>query len=126
MRVDRRAEEVLFMPARLQAAGTSTSHLGAAQLASLRDLMVEQRSLQLMRQQELMNSPSFEPDVTAALLNTCAEVLADLKEALALLARGGYGACRDCGIAVPFERLVTVPGARFCVPCQARWERISR
>jgi hypothetical protein len=28
MRVDRQAEEVFFMPARLQAAGTSTSHLG--------------------------------------------------------------------------------------------------
>lgn len=114
------------MPARLKAAGTSTSRLEAAQLASLRDLMVEQRSLQLMRQQELMNSPSFEPDVIAALLNTCKEALADLEEALALLARGDYGSCPDCGIAVPFERLETVPGARFCVSCQARWERISR
>ena len=114
------------MPVRLKTAGTSTSHLGAAQLACLRDLMVEERSLQLMRQQELMISPSFEPDVTAALLNTCEVTLIDLEEALALLDRGDYGACPDCGIAIPFERLEAVPGARFCVPCQARWERISR
>ena len=57
-----------------------------------------------MRQQELMSSPSFEPDVTAALLKTCEETLIDLEEALALLARGDYGSCPDCGIAVPFER----------------------
>jgi RNA polymerase-binding transcription factor DksA len=88
--------------------------------------MVAERSLQLLRQQELINSPSFEPDVTAALLNGCEETLVDLEEALTLVDRGDYGACPDCGIAIPFERLEAVPGARFCVPCQARWERISR
>jgi DnaK suppressor protein len=116
---------VFFMPARLKAAGTSTSHLGATQLACLRDLMLGERSLQRMRQQELMIAPSFEPDVTAALLNSCEETLIDLEEALALLDRGDYGACPDCGSAIPFERLEAVPGARFCVPCQAQWERIS-
>ena len=114
------------MPARLKAAGTSTSHLGATQLACLRDLMIEDRSLQLMRQQELRSAPSFEPDVTVALLNACEEALVDIEEALALLDRGVYGACPACGIAIPFERLEAVPGARFCVPCQARWERLSR
>jgi len=66
--------------------------------------MVEEGSLQRMRQQELMISPGFEPDVTAALLNTCEETLAELEDALALLARGHYGSCPDCGIATSFER----------------------
>jgi DnaK suppressor protein len=114
------------MPARLKAAGTSTSHLGAAQLARWRDLMVEERSLQLMRRQELWDAPSFEPDVTAALLNACEETLIDIEEAMALLDRGDYGACAECGIPIPFERLEAVPGARFCVPCQAGWARLSR
>ena len=114
------------MPARLKAAGTSTSHLGAAQLARLRDLMIEERSLQNQRRQELWDTPSFEPDVTVALLNACEETLLDIEEALVLLDRGDYGACAACGIAIPFERLEAVPGARFCVPCQARVERLSR
>lgn len=108
------------MPARQEAAATSPSHLGTAELACLRDIMVEERSLQRMRQQELITSPGLEPDVTAVLLNTCEDNLADLEEALDLLARGHYGSCPDCGTAIPFERLETVPGTRFCVPCQAR------
>jgi RNA polymerase-binding transcription factor DksA len=114
------------MPARLKAAGTSTSHLGGAQLACLHHLMIEERSLELLRRQELRNSPSFEPDVTAALLDACEETLLDIEEALALLDRGDYGACPDCGIAIPFQRLGAVPRAAFCVPCQAKWERLSR
>ena len=36
---------------------------------------------------------------------------------------GTYGLCADCRTTIPFERLVAMPAARFCVRCQQRRDR---
>jgi RNA polymerase-binding protein DksA len=45
-------------------------------------------------------------------------VLAEVETALARLAEGTYGECIDCGIDIPYARLVAYPAAKRCVTCQ--------
>lgn len=50
------------------------------------------------------------------------EMLAAIDEALGKIRSGGYGICGSCGIEIPLERLMAIPTAAFCVPCQERFE----
>ena len=43
--------------------------------------------------------------------------LADVEEALARLAAGGFGRCEQCGAAVPAGLLTAVPETRYCPRC---------
>ncbi len=58
-----------------------------------------------------------------------AAVTRDLHELRAVeLARkridcGTYGECVSCGYAIPFERLLAMPAAERCAPCQENFER---
>lgn len=63
---------------------------------------------------------AFERSQTAALLASARQRLAEVDEALARLAAGGYGRCERCGEPVPVERLLARPAARTCVPCASR------
>jgi RNA polymerase-binding transcription factor DksA len=40
--------------------------------------------------------------------------------ALARMADGSYGNCRNCGGAIPYDRLIAIPETPFCVGCGAR------
>jgi RNA polymerase-binding transcription factor DksA len=48
--------------------------------------------------------------------------LRELNAARARLEAGTYGACLDCGVEIPVERLEAYPAAIRCTPCQARAE----
>ncbi len=58
-----------------------------------------------------------------------AAVSRDLHELRAIeLARkrmdsGTYGECVSCGYSIPFERLLAMPAAERCAPCQENFER---
>jgi len=39
------------------------------------------------------------------------------------MARGEYGDCVDCGVAIPLARLQAQPAAARCIPCQERYEQ---
>lgn len=39
------------------------------------------------------------------------------------MASGAYGECVSCGYAIPFERLLAMPAAERCAPCQDNFER---
>jgi RNA polymerase-binding transcription factor DksA len=49
-----------------------------------------------------------------------------IREALAALADGTYGTCRDCGTEIPADRLAAQPDAVRCLPCQRRFEATHR
>ncbi len=36
---------------------------------------------------------------------------------------GTYGECISCGYEIPFERLMAMPAAERCAPCQEQYER---
>ncbi|MBM3231146.1 TraR/DksA family transcriptional regulator [Candidatus Peregrinibacteria bacterium] len=51
------------------------------------------------------------------------DILADVAYALEEIRRGTYnGICNVCGEEIPFTRLVVVPYAQHCMPCQVRLE----
>ncbi len=39
------------------------------------------------------------------------------------MANGVYGECASCGYPIPFERLLAMPSAERCAPCQENFER---
>ena len=45
-----------------------------------------------------------------------------VSQALLRLQEGRYGACTDCGAAIPIARLKIEPWAQRCVACEARHE----
>lgn len=51
--------------------------------------------------------------------------LTGLREAIRRLREGSYGRCADCGGLIPERRLLAVPEATLCAPCQERRERVS-
>jgi RNA polymerase-binding protein DksA len=51
------------------------------------------------------------------------EELRAIEAAKERMANGSYGACVDCGVDIPLDRLEVQPAATRCVPCQERFER---
>jgi len=92
-----------------------------AQWDTFRVLLEDQRA-DCVRQRELAlaEAATSMPDPVAlsraaSLLNTIDEIDA----ALDRIADGTYGACVQCGAAIPTERLEFRPFAAGCVACQA-------
>ena len=50
--------------------------------------------------------------------------LQDIEAALARIADGSYGSCRDCGAQIGQARLKAYPTAERCLPCQESNERL--
>jgi phage/conjugal plasmid C-4 type zinc finger TraR family protein len=46
-----------------------------------------------------------------------------VRVALTRVSSGEYGVCSECGASIPPKRLLAVPEATTCVPCQERLER---
>lgn len=67
-----------------------------------------------------------ERDIAAALTDLERSELEAVTSALQRLERGEYGACADCGVDIPFERLQAEPWARRCVDCASVRERAAQ
>lgn len=63
-----------------------------------------------------------EREVDMALSDLETQQLGAVSQALARLQEGRYGACADCGKAIPFKRLQIEPWAERCVVCEAKQE----
>ena len=59
----------------------------------------------------------FERAQLQAVLDAARRRLADLDEALARHATGGYGTCETCGGPIGAERLDALPATRRCIGC---------
>ncbi len=62
-------------------------------------------------------------DVLVQSMNINAQVLGDVREALARLGTGEYGVCEDCDESISPRRLQAIPWARVCVKCQEARDR---
>lgn len=49
-----------------------------------------------------------------------------LRASLRRIDEGTYGVCTECGVEIPFERLVAAPLAHRCIDCQAIAEKRER
>ena len=50
----------------------------------------------------------------------------EIADAFRRLEAGTYGACENCGVEMPLDRLTAEPFARYCVPCLTRMEALER
>ncbi|HWI05534.1 MAG TPA: TraR/DksA C4-type zinc finger protein [Acidimicrobiales bacterium] len=120
-----------------QAARADVSHLSREAIARLRALLLAdscEQTLQRAQHEALASQLRGQTDVDSVLERELAEAgaarvheaLADIDHAIARLDAGTYGACEECGLAIPFERLEAIPAARFCVACSGRRLRLTR
>ena len=63
-----------------------------------------------------------EREVDMALSDLETQQLGAVSQALVRLHEGHYGACADCGKAIPFARLLVEPWAERCVVCESKHE----
>jgi DnaK suppressor protein len=59
----------------------------------------------------------------AGLIALAEEKLKHLDEAMVRLDAGKYGSCLKCAGGIPFERLIAIPFASYCVDCQKKLNR---
>jgi RNA polymerase-binding transcription factor DksA len=102
------------------------SRLSPTQVEFLRRVLLEEHAAQQARSVELQDPVDLEPDLAELLLVRCRETLDEIEAALSLISHGHYGACTQCGAAIPYERLEAVPATQRCVSCQARLDRVLR
>lgn len=61
-------------------------------------------------------------DLDAAQVDRQVAELRAIDAALARIREGTYGACIECGSAIPYSRLKVAPAASRCLACQERLE----
>ena len=66
---------------------------------------------------------SVERELLFELSDNERQMLDAVEAALRKINQGRYGLCESCQKKIPRERLKVVPQARYCVPCQSRFER---
>lgn len=71
--------------------------------------------------EDRMADLNSEPEV-AALDRDVAE-LREVQDALARLHEPEFGLCTDCGVEIPYSRLLANSSASRCIACQTRWEK---
>jgi DnaK suppressor protein len=65
------------------------------------------------------DNAGFDEYTRTALVASSRRALSEIAHALRRMAQGTYGRCERCEMAIPAERLETLPHARFCATCQA-------
>jgi len=105
-------------------------------LLRLRDETFEKvKEFRRDQEQEAEPSPADEMDLArssadvemhASLIARQEETLRFVDEALSRLDTGKYGTCLGCKGPIPFERLIALPFAAYCVDCQLKRNRARR
>ncbi len=62
-------------------------------------------------------------DLGATLTERTLQQIRDVDAARRRLRDGSYGICIDCGLEIPYERLLAYPTALRDIPCQTRFEK---
>jgi len=65
-------------------------------------------------------------DLDQAELSRDAAELREIEAARRRLDDGTHGICVDCGVAIPYGRLLYEPAAERCIECQTRHEKTYR
>jgi DnaK suppressor protein len=70
-------------------------------------------------------SDTFEREMNNLRMTTEGRLLVETVEALRRLYRGEYGVCTGCHKKISRDRLLALPQARLCLPCQTQAERVG-
>lgn len=69
-----------------------------------------------------VGTDSFEKDMTLGLIESEADELKEIEEALKRTDDGSYGLCEVCKKPIPKVRLRAIPYARLCIECKQKEE----
>lgn len=105
------------------------NHVGA-----LRATLDEQRAFRAEQLAELATAagPGASADaatadeVNAVLTDGATRALKEIDAAIARIEDGTYGACQQCGGAIPGERLEVLPMTALCVRCASRRDQRAK
>ena len=90
-------------------------------LQSERDQLEQQHRFRLDQLEELRAiDPDNSSEVTEVLAAGARAALHDVLAALYRMDAGSYGACTECGVTLPMERLEVLPQVGECLPCRRR------
>lgn len=64
-------------------------------------------------------------EVAVKVADAARQALADIDTAIALVKRGSYGHCDNCGTELPLNLLRVIPTSRWCLTCRRRLSRRS-
>jgi DnaK suppressor protein len=100
---------------------TAPCPLDRGQVARLRFVLTDQRRFRLEQLAELERRRTVRNDAAAevarSLVTGARAALTDICDALRQIDGGRYGWCRDCGAALPVERLDLLPHVTRCPDC---------
>ena len=71
---------------------------------------------------EELGSDNSEQELTLTLLGSDENILDQVEAAIQRIEGGGYGQCKECGEAIPKNRLDAIPYAADCVRCALQQE----
>jgi RNA polymerase-binding transcription factor DksA len=93
-------------------------------LEPFRDILEEQlqrhtgQLTEFIRCARQPNRGGYDEETLIALTVSTRRAMADAAAALRRIAEDTYGTCKRCAVSIPLERLLTIPHAAFCLPCQ--------
>ncbi len=109
---------------------STTTHLSPEAIAQLKAMLEDERAEILSEVTDPDSVPTDLADDPGTRLSEREELeainalqaaqLDQVDKALARIEAGNYGACQECGVEIPFERLEALPSTPYCVQCQAR------
>ena len=85
----------------------------------------EAASAQLSAAEQSHAQNMTERDTAFAMQEHDVAELEAIEEALGRIAKGTYGICQDCDVAIPITRLLAFPSAKRCIECQAAAEKLA-
>jgi RNA polymerase-binding protein DksA len=73
-----------------------------------------------------LSPAEYEEEVTLGLLETEAQLLTEIDDALVRIDQGSYGRCVECGQTISRRRLHAIPYARHCLRCARALQEATR
>jgi DnaK suppressor protein len=70
-----------------------------------------------------VGTDSFERETALSIAGVTSKQLGEVANALRRIDDGSYGKCQGCEVEIARKRLEVFPAARYCIECQARFER---
>ena len=70
-----------------------------------------------------LGTEAFEQEVALGLMETKADMLHEISDALDRVEQGAYGDCQECGEEIARQRLDALPFTRLCIDCARQTER---
>ena len=102
------------------------------QLMKQREDLLEKTQAHSLSQQDLakgdlvdQSTDLSEREMMLEMAETERVRLRNIDAALEMMEKNTYGVCEQCGEPIPVKRLLAVPTARHCVPCQEQLERFE-